>query len=1819
MKARWFLGFLATVALTAASCATDVGTIDRTQNDKLEKKLFGGIWYKTDTVIDIPYNAAFSFVGEMNFGSTGKVMFDVGEKFLVVYPVTEYVQDSEKAWHSEKFFKYWDDNCLNKGSANHECLDGIDNLGRTDMLCCYVKQYVGQPIAAYEITSQFDVTRKYNAQTGEETNVIEENSSDKFWWQRTHMRVNWANNNVRDFTFLASKVAQTAVDYYVEAYDTTNPDAPTLTPDYIDVVTKTYGEPMSAGSCDIYGVAVGDCAPAVVKFRTAYRKTDVREDYEPLQYSNTSEMPQFGFFNTTRQTYDENWGFTESGKVSFANRWNLWQHSFDEVDLPWLDKSGKPVVDSNGVAMNKPCFKDTKDTGCDTANNDGAKEFCKADDWFTQGHCVVRTTKAYTQRGLAPILYHVSFNLPLGPTTAQPNALNIWSGSVRTAEVWSDALKDSVAWLYFWEEKTAAGGQMGIAGSYASRTCTTDADCAPDAIADTWIDISSNVDGSSAKKPPAKTLVVTGTDKAGVAVLDWGYPAGLASAAGIRLINLSGTDGISLVTDSGTVLSADVVALTGSSDDPATPQTDAVPAFSGKKLSVQGSDGTVLATTVDPVSAANNTVTTVVYANGQLVSSTFNKSAISGLRVINATDKVIDVALDGALRASGIQPGENSGYQPFGGMATDGNLPGAYVPQRVVAMLSGTHGDVTCYRLGQISKCVGYRPQIGDADFDRYEQIKAALPAMFTMCHNQYTPASGTVKNDDVYKSQLYAPWTEVKKFLDQGYKVVDGMLMLNNQAADLPVVNPCLDFQYGAEKLTADQRLAEFGKMKKVGDTRYTMIYWVPEAELVSPLGYGPAAADPDTGQVFYAAANIYGAPLMTYGALTRDVFDLVNGNIATADYVTGQTIKDKVLGHGTNIATSNLVAQASPVLPNLQVSSMANSLKAAKPVSWLEMRRAIREANLQLKTVYNLPTVSPTFGKDRLSMFKGTPYEALLVSDEVKMAMSAGGLSATDALTADSVAALSPLNYLNLGDLQTKERNRQMVLSKHNYCFASFNDDGVIGVAQSWGCLPDDPRKVCGPEFDPLNHTFDVADPDRGCIKDGDKLARAIVERFYTAVVEHEVGHTLGLRHNFTASTDVFNFDDEYYDIRVKEHVPCNEDGECDTYLGQFCKADPTSTTTGKSCAVNAPATCTKSTDCGLDSGQFECTAGQCIKIQRCTMNGQCPSGSFCGGDTGFCYTRTPDGKVRVDSPVVAGGDGFLNFFVPRGELKASEIAQSRTAHQYSSIMDYGQRWNSDSLDIGKYDKAAMRFGYGKMVDTYQDLSHLHGTLRTYAASFKWTPAWTESIFGILMSGGWNDGVGFSELQYLQNYIGVEANRSEGAYKRNRVPMPIEWVDLENSMVSNYYRSDVDKTYYQVPYKFMGDEYNGNMGTYTWDTGIDPLEIVYNMGIQVNDYYLLDAFKRQRFGFALDGNPLSYISRIQSRYMEPMRGAGMLYALYGNILRNYQTWRGTWANSALLGMPLRRASELGFELLANSFSSPAPGSFKLDPATGVMKNISFSEVPGADVTVPLGQGKYPYTTFMNDAGYFYWHNALYVGAFWEKLAALMTLTDSTVYFTTNYVGEQLNIGVGTSIGFNTMYPRQLTELLGGIVAGDQDKYAWTFDPATKAVGPKVYVDPANKSAYDISPPPYVTAATPVAGARPIEASIDNLTLKDYAMLYGLAFLPASFDPSFLDSFALCLEGNGNCYDVNPESGIQKQYFADPFGGKTYVGWAPNYQTGWYAPNVSLIAQGKALLAKWNVATGDEKAALELDLKKVVETLDLMRGIYEVFSNMKI
>ncbi|MBP7126743.1 zinc-dependent metalloprotease [Myxococcota bacterium] len=1778
MKGVRILVGMAWVAAWVAGCATDVGTIDRTQAERLPKKQFAGVWYMNQTVIDIPYSGAWSFVGETNFGATGKVIFDIQEKHLVVYPVVQYIEGSEKQWHQQRIFRYWDEACTSEDSEAFQCVDGKDNLADPTRKCCFVEMYVGQPMAMFPITSHFDVQRRYNAQTGEQTNVIEENSSDRKWWQRKYMRVNWARNEINDFTFMARMVSQSPVDYYVQADDPTNPDAPTFLEDYIDVVTKVYGEPSSTGTCDIYGVSTADCAPALIKFRTAFRKVDHVEDYEPLRFHNEDRQALFGYFLTERNAYDPNYGLTEMGRVSFINRWNIWQKTFQET--PVLDDQGRPV----------PCFRDLAHTGCDTTNRDGTKQFCSAPGWFERGTCVTRKPLPYSERGLKPIVYHVSYDLPE----------LYWPGSVRTAEIWSKAFQETVAWLYLWEEKGRILGQDSL------RACGSDADCASHALVDRFFDLDEIGNQDDLPKTGAGKILWSSIAKTAVArtggrtvlVPDWRYPTDLTSKCGVRLINLAEGTTLDLGVGGSTVLTG-IAAITQDSMSPLDPPHASVAPASQATFQVLDGGNAVASVVADcPV----NQVVTLVWDGTSLATSTAAKSDIRGLRVINMTGQAADLSIAGGIRMYSMLPGASSGYQLIAGGGNSVTLGADYVPQRLVLTPAGSRGDVTCFRENQVGRCVGYDNPMTDADWARFEEIKALLPPMFTMCRNTYTPAvEGGALNDDRWASNLFAPWSVIRNASP-------------DELNRLPVVNPCVDFLPGAQKLDAAKRLELAKSMKKIGDSRFSMINWVSEAQFSSPLGYGPSAADPDTGEVFWATANIYGAPLEFYGTLYRDLFDLIRGRLQTSDYITGQRVRDYVLGNEDTFTGPDSLPVEKAMAPlGLKPRDLVHDghdhgrvkpgdvgIQTAAPVTPRQMLAVLRDARLK-DALQTVPVRGTSWGTERLKAVQGTWLEQMLVNDEVRHALDSvpGGSSA------------SPLEWANLEAIQKKERERQVFLGQHAYCYGEFADEGMVGMVKSWACMPGDTRPRCDEKtFDPLDQRHDT--DSACCIDDSDFLARAVAQRFFTAVVEHEVGHTVGLRHNFAASTDLFNYFDRYFDIREKEPVPCTMDDECDAPSGQYCG--------GGYCRYKKVETCTKKTDCGFVGGGltadwFDCVGGQCVELTRCGLHGECPSGAWCNGDDRLCYTGTGTEARRIENPVQNGEDDLVRAMIPRAGMTEREANLSRTIYQYSSIMDYGQRWNSDILDIGKYDHAAIRFGYGGLVDVFTDVSRLHQRIHTdYLAYGYDNEAQTSDA---LDTSYWNWGVYFSQFYFLNTLIGDRAIRSQGEFARNRAAVPWEALRAEETMVTNYYRNYADKSYVMVPYKFSGDEYNGNVGVYTWDTGVDPLEIVHNMGIALKEYYLLDAFKRERYGAGLHGNPMSYLSRIQSRYMEPMRGCGMYYALFAHILKNYP-WRGLWANARQMGWALRRASETGFELLAQSLASPAPGSYRLDVDRNLFRNFSYDVgAPGSQLDIPLGVGKYPYTTFWDGAGYFFWDHALYIGSFWERIAALMTLTDSTVYFTTNYVGEQLNIGVGTSIGFNTMYPQQLAEVFGGIITGEPAMFAGSVQNG-KFV-PRAIFDPDNSDVYSSTPSPYLTPAGVPTGSL-VEPSIQNLTMRLYLMLYGMAYLPASFDPSFLDSFAICLKGNGNCHDLAPSSGITTEEFTDPYTGKTYVTWAPTYRAGWYSPNVELVRKAVAKKAAWEAATTPEdRAKAETELREIVETLDLMRGVYEIYSKMKI
>lgn len=167
------LSAAAVLAYGGAGCTT-LPQVDRVQTNLIDKSVFEGDWWYTRTVIQLDDDAAYAigaagssapWAGAMaNYdiaaqsGVIGRIRWVVDENFLYAYRATEIIPGSNADAHSADFR--------------------------------------GSPLAVYRINAHVDVRQEYNPGTGEATNVISENSTDRRWYDRRFVRVDWSQNLV---------------------------------------------------------------------------------------------------------------------------------------------------------------------------------------------------------------------------------------------------------------------------------------------------------------------------------------------------------------------------------------------------------------------------------------------------------------------------------------------------------------------------------------------------------------------------------------------------------------------------------------------------------------------------------------------------------------------------------------------------------------------------------------------------------------------------------------------------------------------------------------------------------------------------------------------------------------------------------------------------------------------------------------------------------------------------------------------------------------------------------------------------------------------------------------------------------------------------------------------------------------------------------------------------------------------------------------------------------------------------------------------------------------------------------------------------------------------------------------------------------------------------------------------------------------------------------------------------------------------------------------------------------------------------------------
>lgn len=288
-----------------------------------------------------------------------------------------------------------------------------------------------------------------------------------------------------------------------------------------------------------------------------------------------------------------------------------------------------------------------------------------------------------------------------------------------------------------------------------------------------------------------------------------------------------------------------------------------------------------------------------------------------------------------------------------------------------------------------------------------------------------------------------------------------------------------------GLEKAGVGFRLVlKDAAQKAPGDIRNSMIVMVEDPIASGPLGYGPSVADPKTGEIVSARTVMY------YG-------NLLQGITSTYDEVVRE-----------------IRAQKTPAL------TMAARTAAPASNQQPAARLAVDEG-LQKRMEYK--------GAIAARMSGAIAEKTVKAYQSVKSPVVSGGAFNNVALSAESLKKVDARSF----DKSMRQTDKQMISddvvalmgSRHcNYPAELFPfDEAIAGAVKAK--LGDNPK-----------NWVDLSDSEK------EEMIALIAPEIWVPTLVHELGHNLGLRHNFGGSEDKPNFysKEELAAMKVDHEVP-------------------------------------------------------------------------------------------------------------------------------------------------------------------------------------------------------------------------------------------------------------------------------------------------------------------------------------------------------------------------------------------------------------------------------------------------------------------------------------------------------------------------------------------------------------------------------------------------------------------------------------------------------------------------------------------------------
>ena len=453
MRRTWIgsllVGLIGLSAGGAVGCAQQREPITRVQADALAKSFFVGMDLAEDS--DNPEFYARGTIVDVGYGAAQDGLF-----------TSTYAQPvSRIRWHITAEMLI--------GRISYERLNGSDGKGigkaSNDGVIAY----------AYPIQSHFDIRRDYNPATGEESNVIGENTTDRAWNQREYMRVDWSRNmatDAYDFDTLSlmglfGGITYESMAYYVNTPD--DPDAPHFDAGtgYFDVTNKAFAKPGlidlpaewgggSFPSCfldnDTLGGSApsGSCDPVELTLRQSFRRVE-NTDFEPQDWDG-ERFQAMGAFTEERKGYARNYGMSDEKWHRFIARYNIWERSHAYKDAEKMTGETVCFTPTTTPIGSDPHRDDDKDGTEDECAAIGGGSRC---DEFTQ-----KCTLPYAQRKEKPIIWYYS---------SGSNA-EFFDGTSAAAQDWDVAMRGAVVTARYTECVRIGGAAADCSAKYPMYT-----------------------------------------------------------------------------------------------------------------------------------------------------------------------------------------------------------------------------------------------------------------------------------------------------------------------------------------------------------------------------------------------------------------------------------------------------------------------------------------------------------------------------------------------------------------------------------------------------------------------------------------------------------------------------------------------------------------------------------------------------------------------------------------------------------------------------------------------------------------------------------------------------------------------------------------------------------------------------------------------------------------------------------------------------------------------------------------------------------------------------------------------------------------------------------------------------------------------------------------------------------------------------------------------------------------------------------------------------------------------------------------------------